>query len=83
MYFVNSPSNERRPQAIQMMKLMPTDPVLTSNPLGDTKIPDPFLIKIVLNQQINEFLKLEKKNLPIIVPTIKATPLNNPNRFSS
>lgn len=43
---MNSPSNERRPQAIQMMKLMPTEPVLTSNPLGDTKIPDPnFFIK--------------------------------------
>jgi hypothetical protein len=35
------PSNERSPHAIQITKLMPTEPVLTSKPLGDTKIPEP------------------------------------------
>lgn len=35
------PSNERTPHAIQMTKLIPTDPVRTNKPDGDTNIPDP------------------------------------------
>lgn len=35
------PNNERTPQACHIRKLIPTEPVLTSKPDGDTKIPDP------------------------------------------
>jgi hypothetical protein len=37
----NLPNNERTPQDIQIIKLTPTEPVLTSKPDGDTNIPDP------------------------------------------
>lgn len=37
----NLPSNESRPHAIQMMKLMPTEPVRSNSPEGETNIPDP------------------------------------------
>lgn len=35
------PSRESTPQASQIIKLTPTEPVRTSKPEGDTKIPDP------------------------------------------
>lgn len=37
----NLPSSESKPQASHMIKLTPTEPVLTSRPEGDTNIPDP------------------------------------------
>lgn len=37
----NLPSNESRPHAIQTMKLMPTEPVRSNSPEGETNIPDP------------------------------------------
>lgn len=37
----NLPSNDSRPQASHIQKLIPTEPVLTSKPDGDTNIPDP------------------------------------------
>lgn len=36
-----SPNSESKPQASQIMKLTPTEPVRTSKPEGDTNIPDP------------------------------------------
>lgn len=36
-----SPRSDKMPQAIQMTKLIPTDPVRINKPDGDTKIPDP------------------------------------------
>ena len=42
---VNLPNKESRPQAIQIKKLTPTEPVLTSNPDGDTNIPDPIKLE--------------------------------------
>ena len=39
--FNNLPSNDNSPQAIQMTRLTPTEPVLMSKPLGETNIPDP------------------------------------------
>lgn len=56
--YANAPNNESNPQAIHIIKLTPMEPVRTSKPDGDTKIPD-----------------------PIIVPTIKATPLKSPTRL--
>lgn len=35
------PSNDNRPQAIHITKLIPIDPVLSNKPDGETKIPDP------------------------------------------
>lgn len=35
------PNNESNPQAIHIIKLTPMEPVRTSKPDGDTKIPDP------------------------------------------
>lgn len=43
---INLPNKERIPHAIQMMKLIPTEPVLTSKPLGETNIPEPVLVEI-------------------------------------
>lgn len=39
MYYL--PSNESNPQANHIPKLIPTEPVRTSKPDGDTNIPDP------------------------------------------
>lgn len=38
---MNLPSSESKPQASHIKKLTPTEPVRTSKPDGDTKIPDP------------------------------------------
>lgn len=38
---LNLPSNDSSPHDIQMMKLMPTEPVRSSSPEGETNIPDP------------------------------------------
>lgn len=40
------PKSDRSPQASQIQKLIPTDPVLISNPDGDTNIPEPLSNKI-------------------------------------
>lgn len=38
---VNLPKSDSNPQASHIQKLIPTEPVRTSKPDGDTKIPDP------------------------------------------
>lgn len=43
--YLHLPNNERNPQACHIRKLIPTEPVLTSKPDGDTKIPDPATTK--------------------------------------
>jgi len=37
----NSPNSETTPQANHTIKLIPTDPVRTSKPDGETNIPEP------------------------------------------
>ena len=49
LYFICAsylPNKESKPQASHIKKLTPTEPVRTSRPDGDTKIPDPKKLKI-------------------------------------
>ena len=50
------PNKESNPQASHIQKLIPTDPVLTSKPDGDTNIPDPKMytkIERMTNTKLN------------------------------
>jgi len=51
----NLPNKDKRPQASHTIKLTPTEPVRTSSPDGDTKIPDPVRkkTKIIINNKVN------------------------------
>ena len=60
----NLPNKERIPHAIQMMKLIPTEPVLTSKPLGETNIPEPDLL------EKNKMFKLQQIRHPVTRITI-------------
>lgn len=52
--YSNLPNKESNPQASHIQKLIPTDPVLTSKPDGDTNIPDPENVSIEIeNNWIN------------------------------
>lgn len=56
----NLPNKESSPQASHTQKLTPTEPVLTSNPDGDTNIPDPIKTKnerhLISNIQFDRIL---------------------------
>lgn len=41
MMVFDLPNSDKNPQASHTQKLIPTEPVLISNPDGDTNIPDP------------------------------------------
>ena len=68
----NEPSNETKPHPTQITRHKPTDCVSRRTPFGETNIPEPIvhITKVIFNMH---FLFL-----PIIIPTIKQTPENNP-----
>lgn len=54
------PSRESRPHAIQMMKLMPTEPVRSKSPEGDTKIPEPSTEQLIISFSKSILQKIRK-----------------------
>lgn len=55
----NLPNNESNPHASHIPKLIPTEPVLTSKPDGDTNIPDP--IQRTEYDVVNIYVQIQTK----------------------
>lgn len=63
MVYFHSPSKDNNPHAIHITKLIPVDPVRSSSPEGETKIPEP-------ENKLKKLLRLHRQSLFLLLLSI-------------